>query len=62
MPEVKFSLRHCYSILRKGGARQVSDESVKELRKSIEDIAFEISKRAELIESFRRLNDILVED
>ena len=48
MPEVKFSLRRCYRILRKGGAGQVSDESVAELRKSIEDIALEVSRRAAL--------------
>ena len=35
-----------YRILKKSGAERVSDESVDELRRVIEDVAMEISKNA----------------
>jgi histone H3/H4 len=46
MSKKRFADLHCENILREAGARQVKVEAIGELRKSIENIALEISKRA----------------
>lgn len=48
MRAVPFSLRQCYAILRRAGARWASQEAVEELSKSLEEIGLEISKLAVL--------------
>ena len=42
----ELGLSAIYRILKKSGAERVSDESVNELRKVIEDIAVDIAKNA----------------
>ena len=48
MPSVQFSYNHCRHILKRAGAVQVSPEAVEELQSIMEEIAFDISKRAVL--------------
>jgi histone H3/H4 len=46
MPKRDFSYHNCLKILRKAGAKQVSSGAAEELRRTIEQIALDISKRA----------------
>ena len=46
MKSSELGLSPMYRILKKAGAERVSDESVEELRRIIEEIAMEISKGA----------------
>ena len=46
MKTSELGLSAIYRILKKSGAERVSDESVNELRKVIEDIAVDIAKNA----------------
>ncbi len=46
MKSSELGLSAMYRILKKSGAERVSDESVDELRRVIEDVAMEISKNA----------------
>ena len=46
MKSSELGLSAMYRILKKSGAERVSDESVDELRRIIEDIAVEIAKSA----------------
>ena len=46
MKTSELGLSSVYRILKKSGAERVSDESVNELRKVIEDIAVDIAKNA----------------
>ena len=46
MKSSELGLSAMYRILKKSGAERVSDESVGELRRIIEDITVEIAKRA----------------
>ena len=46
MKSSELGLSAMYRILKKSGAERVSDESVDELRRIIEDIAMEIAKSA----------------
>jgi len=46
MKSSELGLSAMYRILKKSGAERISDESVDELRRVIEDIAMEISKNA----------------
>ena len=46
MKPSELGLSAIYRILKKSGAERVSDESVNELRKVIEDIAVDIAKNA----------------
>jgi len=46
MKSSELGLSAMYRILKKSGAERISDESVDELRRVIEDIAIEIAKSA----------------
>ncbi|MDP6858152.1 MAG: NFYB/HAP3 family transcription factor subunit [Candidatus Nitrosopelagicus sp.] len=46
MKSSELGLSAMYRILKKSGAERISDESVDELRRVIEDIAMEIAKSA----------------
>ncbi|MGI0083791.1 MAG: histone [Nitrososphaerales archaeon] len=48
MREARFSHNHCHAILRRAGAKHASFDAVEELAKAIENIAWDVSKRAVL--------------
>ncbi len=62
MPKAGFSFYNCRSILKKGGPVMVSDEAVEELQRTMERIAFEISRLAALFADDAARRKVSAED
>ena len=62
MKSSELGLSAMYRILKKSGAERVSDESVDELRRIIEDIAVEIAKSAVDMTKHARRKTVKSED
>ena len=62
MKSSELGLSAMYRILKKSGAERVSNESVDELRRTIEDIAIEIAKSAVDMSSHAGRKTVKAED
>jgi histone H3/H4 len=60
--KAEFSYYKCMGLMKKAGARQVSEDAVVEFRKIVEEIALDISKRAVLFAEDAERLKVLPED